>query len=265
MSALRCLHCKTLVKCAACQIGYEKSYWSASELKMQKARGTVLVCKDCRSKGCTPHDTHMYKCTTCAREMGSARFDVVSFQHFRDHGRRTLTCKDCVKDCKKHIKCAACQTSYEKSYLSSSERNNLQKQGTLLVCKDCRSKGCTPHDTHMYKCTTCAREMGSARFDVVSFQHFRDHGRRTLTCKDCKTARAEREKRLRLQLRGSKRVCKCFCPFHKDMCPLTPCIYGERRWPGSDGHISEAERNFLDALHPVPAWWAKAWGSPALD
>ena len=36
MSALRCLHCKTLVECTACQIGYEKSYWSATELKMQK-------------------------------------------------------------------------------------------------------------------------------------------------------------------------------------------------------------------------------------
>ena len=64
-------------QCAACQIGYEQSYWSASELKMQKARRTFLVCKDCRGKGCTPRNTHLYKCTGCAKEMGARRVEAL--------------------------------------------------------------------------------------------------------------------------------------------------------------------------------------------
>ena len=58
----------------------------------------------------------------------------------------------------------------------------------------------------------------------------------------------------------SKRFCKCHCPIHKDKCPLTPCIFGEKRWPGSDGYITEAEKKFLDSLNPRPTWWTKAWG-----
>ena len=66
-------------------------------------------------------------------------------------------------------KVAACQTSCAKSYWISYERKDLQAQGALFVYKDCRSKGCRPHDTHRYECTVCARKMGSAQFDVISF------------------------------------------------------------------------------------------------
>ena len=50
------------------------------------------------------------------------------------------------------------------------------------------------------------------------------------------------------------------CPFHKARCPLTLCIFGERRWPGSDGFITVDDKNFLDSLTPKPVWWLRAWG-----
>ena len=157
-------------------------------------------------------------------------------------------------------RCAACKIGYQKTYWSQKERNNAQQQGTALVCKDCRGKGCTASDTHLYTCTGCQKQMGFARFDKSSIRHFKHDGRQSLTCKDCATARTAREKALQAQLRKSKWVCKCFCLYHKERCPLSPCCYGERRWPGGDGYITEEDKRFLDSLRPVPAWWLKAWG-----
>ena len=96
--------------------------------------------------------------------------------------------------------------------------------------------------------------------DAKSLQNFKSHGRPTLTCSNCVTAQKTRVKSLQSKLRRSKRRCKCFCLFHKALCPLTPCIYGERRWPGSDGFISLDDKIFLDSLNPKPLWWLKAWG-----
>jgi hypothetical protein len=68
-------------------------------------------------------------------------------------------------------------------------------------------------------------------------------------------------------LKQSRRVCRCLQPLHKATCPLSPCYFGEKRWPGSDNmtssgqpFISAEERQFLDDLKPRPKWWAKAWG-----
>ena len=66
-------------------------------------------------------------------------------------------------------KVAACQTSCAKSYWISCKRKNLQAQGALFVYKDCRSKDCRPHDTHMYNCAVCVWKVGSADLDVISF------------------------------------------------------------------------------------------------
>ena len=163
-------------------------------------------------------------------------------------------------DCNSLSKCSACQTGYQKSSWGTQALKDSQRRGSALVCKDCRGKGCTADDIRLYPCTRCAREFGTTRFDKQVLKDLRDHGRSMLTCKECSTARAAREKALHAQLRKSKRVCKCFCLYHKDACPLSPCVYGEKRWPGSDGHITADDRAFLDNLRPRPAWWLKAWG-----
>ena len=72
---------------------------------------------------------------------------------------------------------------------------------------------------------------------------------------------------LQERFKESKRFCKCNCFTHKEACPLSPCLYNEKRWPGSDvctrsrkQYISADDRAFLDGLNPKPDWWMKAWG-----
>ena len=145
--------------------------------------------------------------------------DVQLFCHAIRRDRiTTLRCLDC----KSLVKCAACKTGYQKTYWSKTERNSAQQQSTALVCKACREKGCTARDVHLYTCTSCRKELGFARFDVHSIKHFKDHGRLSLTCKSCAAAKTARVKTLQAQLRQSKRVCKCFCLYHKERCPLSP-------------------------------------------
>ena len=184
--------------------------------------------------------------------------DVQLFCHAIQRDRiTTLRCLDC----KSLVKCAACKTGYQKTYWSRKERNHAQQQNTALVCKACREKGCTPRDTHLYTCTSCRKEMGLARFDKHSIHNFKYHKYRSLTCNSCVAAKTARVKTLQAQLRQSKQVCKCFCRLHKERCPLSLlCYYGKRGWPGSDGYISEEDRNFLDGLRPMPTWWLRAWG-----
>ena len=81
-----------------------------------------------------------------------------------------------------------------------------------------------------------------------------------MECNECVKKLTEKLRGLQRDLKPSKVKCKCFCPIHREKCPLTPVYYGQRRWPGCDGNISEADRDFLNALNPQPAWWRKAWG-----
>ena len=88
-----------------------------------------------------------------------------------------------------------------------------------------------------------------------------------LECKECVCLVKSKITCLKERMKESKRICNCHCLIHKERCPLSPCIYNERRWPGSDicprtrkQYISAEDRAFLDGLNPKPAWWKKAWG-----
>ena len=129
-----------------------------------------------------------------------------------------------------------------------------------MICKECRHRGCTSRDPALYTCTTCSGAFGAAQIDSKSFVNFKSHGRRTLTCSNCMNARKIRVMSLKSILSKSTRKCTCLCPFHKALCPLTPCTLGEKRWPGSDGFISLEDKNFLESLQPKPPWWQAAWG-----
>ena len=158
------------------------------------------------------------------------------------------------------IKCATCKKEHGKEYWSRKARNNTKSKGSALICKQCRHLGCTSRDPALYTCTTCSGMFGAAKLDPKSFVNFKSHGRRTLTCSNCVTARKPRVRSLQSLLCKSKRRCTCFRLFHKALCPLTPCTFGEERWPGSDGFISLENKNVLDSLHPKPLWWLEAWG-----
>ena len=99
---------------------------------------------------------------------------------------------------------------------------------------------------------------GANKFATYALQNFICKRRPKIQCLQCETGVEARVRMLRKQLQKSKRKCTCQCRIHQEKCPLTPVIFGEKRWPGSDGAISADDRKFLDALN-LP-WWNKAWG-----
>ena len=129
-----------------------------------------------------------------------------------------------------------------------------------MVCKSCREKGCHPQDTQMYTCQKCKQQLGAKKFDSKMLNHYNSRGTTKVQCNQCASEEANLLKELHLKLKKSTRHCKCYCPLHKERCPLAPCYHGEKRWPGSDGYISFKECNFLNEINPRPAWWNKAWG-----
>ena len=146
-------------------------------------------------------------------------------------------------------------------YWSKSERDNhASSQRTSLVCKTCRAEGFHPEDLETYTCQQCAGRFGAHRFGKDSLKDWKYHLRQKLICQVCVAQSEERVRMLRQRLQKSKRKCTCQCPIHREKCPLTPVLFGEKRWPGSDGAVSAEDRQFLDSLHPAPDFWAKAWG-----
>ena len=133
------------------------------------------------------------------------------------------------------MRCEACLTAFDKNQWTATERNNKQKQGTALVCKECRSQGYSPSDLRKYRCQHCKKEAGGKCFDSNALLNYKYHGLSKLVCKTCEAEIRTRTTALQKKLKSSKRVCKCFCPIHRDKCPLSPAYYRERRWPGSDG------------------------------
>ena len=85
------------------------------------------------------------------------------------------------------------------------------------------------------------------------------HGRKRLVCTKCNEISAQRCKLLQSRFRASKVYCKCYCPIHRDRCPLCR-VSPKPRWPGCDGYISEEDMRFLNSLVPRPARWSRALG-----
>ena len=110
------------------------------------------------------------------------------------------------------------------------------------------------------KCTACGESLGTARFDQHQLEHKKYRGQQKLQCKVCTASQLARISALKEALQKSKVRCKCFQPFHSEKCPLSPAYYGQKKWPGCDGHVTQLDRNFLDGLNPRPKWWNKALG-----
>ena len=137
----------------------------------------------------------------------------------------------------------------------------------MLVCKTCRAEGCNPDDLKTYTCSRCHRSAGWKLFDPAQVHNYKHHQRSKLECKECVCLVKSKINCLKERIKESKRICNCHCLVHKEKCPLSPCLYNERRWPGSDAcpktrkqYISADDRTFLDSLNPKPDWWMKAWG-----
>ena len=80
---------------------------------------------------------------------------------------------------------------YEKEYWPSRARKDAKYQGTALICKGCRDRGCTARDLALYTCTTCSRMFGAAKMDAVCVRNLRVRPRCKLTCSSCVAAQKE--------------------------------------------------------------------------
>ena len=145
------------------------------------------------------------------------------------------------QDCEQKLQCAACLVAFDKKYWSKAERDSYERKGTLLVCKSCRdSRGYTPDDVKTYTCQQCQDKGGFKLFDKELMHNVKSHGRKKLLCKLC-VAKTER---LRQKFRSSKRFCKCFCPIHRQSCPLSPCYFNERADQAATGVLQKTKKNF---------------------
>ena len=217
----------------------------------------MLICAICKRDGYTVNNVSTYRCKTCGTLMGCKKFDSKALKNAKLRGKLTLLS---CSHCRAIMTCATCKKKQGQEYWSNTEIKNYISKGSALVCKECRHRGCTSRDPTLYTCTTCSETFGAAQIDSKSFVNFKSHGRRTLTCSNCMNARKIHVMSLKSILSKSTRKCTCLCPFHKALCPLTPCTLGEKRWPGSDGFISLEDKNFLESLQPKPPWWQAAWG-----
>ena len=234
-------------------------------LRAHRRFGKNLVCPSCAKRGYAPGQYEEHQCEECLEKKSSLSFDKYMLLAVKRKEKSRLVCQDCQTK----LRCGKCNTAYALKYWSQSERHNHStSQRTKLICKACRAQGFHPRDLKTYACQTCAREFGASKFNQNQLHHFKYHQRKKLRCLQCDAAAEERVRQLREQLRKSKRTCTRYCRKHQEgncsmhhpKCPLTPVIFGERRWPGSDGAISADDRKFLDELNPPPAWWSKAWG-----
>ena len=106
----------------------------------------------------------------------------------------------------------------------------------------------------------CSCKFGVKKFQREQLRNLKYHGCQKLQCNPCAADAKDRARELRKKLQSSKRKCTCRFRIHAGKCPLIPVIFGEKRWPGSDGAISAEDRKFLDELNPPPDWWGKVRG-----
>ena len=241
-----------LHRCAVCRQQFAlNTKWERCN---HKSRPQVkLVCARCQEDGYTSHDVRKYTCANCDRQTGYANFPEGTMRNFKARlgttWSRILICRNCAR----LPKCSVCHNHFQKELTTDQRKKNNRAR----VCDKCREAGFTPTDKTAYECSACRRTAGRSQFATHSLKNFLAR-RSMLTCKQC----AERLTTLRDRLKKSKRICKCNCLIHTARCPLTPVIYRERRWPGSDGHITRNDCLFLDRLPTPPDWWIKAWGKP---
>ena len=242
--------------CSACKKVFDASAWNARMIKAHLYFNRDLVCPGCAERGYAPGKYDEHQCEECFEKFGSLKFDRKNKYNTKRVKKYRLVCQECLT----RLRCSSCKTKYELKYWSKFElKNHSSCLQTKLVCKACRAQGFTPWNLEAYTCQTCSCKFGVNKFDKYALQNFNFHRRLKLQCLQCDGAAEERVRKLRKQLQKSKRKCTCHCRIHQQKCPLTPVIFGERRWPGSDGAISADDRKFLDELNPPPAWWKKAW------
>ena len=106
-----------------------------------------------------------------------------------------------------------------------------KRRSSKLVCEACKKNGVIPTDLELYTCQGCQHQLGNKKFDKNALKDYKYHGRERLVCTNCNEINAQRGKLLHSRFRASKVYCKCFCPMHRDRCPLVR-VSPRQPWPG---------------------------------
>ena len=165
------------------------------------------------------------------------------------------TCKSCVQSEAKWP-CAACRKEQATIFFDASVFRHFQKDKKKLICLTCQEDGVSPQDSELYRCEMC-RPRGHLKFPRDNIRDANKPGRTgKLVCTDCRAVHAEAEKKLQEAL-SHPDVWQCTCPgaarrrMHdpsNHRCRLYPAQAGQRRWPGGNYGISEADYKFLDKM-----------------
>ena len=139
-----------------------------------------------------------HQCKKYERKLQSEIFGEYEKTKINKKEQSSLTCENSQPK----YRCEACKKDFERSYWSSHERKNTsrpnRRKATALVCKTCRGKGYSAHDTNTYCCTACSRKCSVQRFDYASLRNFKNCNRSKLLCKACSN-------RIKLKKRSSKK------------------------------------------------------------
>ena len=228
-------------------------------LRHHRKSKTILICKSCSGEGYSPYNIKPIKCTKCERWRGHLKFEDANQRRNRPErdGNRTFICIDCVGK----EKCDGCSVLMERSAVKKRDlKYKKENPKSKLLCAKCTAAGYTKHDIDSYECTSCGQKKGRSAYEYKTLNNCLHGHNIKLECRDCAKKIAGRLKELETKLKKSKRICNCYQLLHANKCPLTPCRFGERRWPGSDGYINQVEMEFLNSRRPPPKWWSRACG-----
>ena len=54
--------------CSVCEKTFSQTHWSTDTMKKHRYRHTLLVCENCKEKGCTVLNKTLYKCAECEKD-----------------------------------------------------------------------------------------------------------------------------------------------------------------------------------------------------
>ena len=217
-----------------------------------------LICNVCKVEGFTPNSTDGVTCEVCGKKRGAGKFNKdARYDQCRKNSK--LICHDCID--RRRCQGVNCVAILDKSSVSAREwKYKTAHPHSYLLCNNCKAMGLSKKDNTVYQCTSCKEMLGEKRFDPDQLQEFKRKRTTKLDCKICIDGIATRLKHLEAALKKSKRRCTCYQLLHAAKCPLSPCYFGERRWPGSDGYITLEDSQFLNSRTPPPKWWRQATG-----
>ena len=134
--------------------------------------------------------------------------------------------------------------------------NHFRRDNRNLVCLTCQDDGVSPKDIRFYPCEMC-RPRGHLKFPPNNIRDTNKPGSSCkLVCIDCRAACDEAEKKMNAAL-SHPDVWQCTCPgaaqcrAHDNSnhrCRLYPAQAGQRRWPGGNYGISEADWQLIQKM-----------------